>query len=1231
MKKLILFSAFIIIGFNLFAQRRVDADIVIVRDSIIMTGGKITDMNPGTANKDAVNRQQLVDSVAKYSFVQPVDSLQFNPNIPDQSLSTTKYNMIADSLTGFIAFKDDNVTFLNYLNATVEFPFVNTTGITLLKGTPVSSDVIAIIGGVRALPSVEITVNNDIGLAQTFAGVVADDTPIGEVGRVLKFTFLDDYNTSGFAVRDILYVGGDSTLTNVAPSAPNYKIVVGRTLTSDVSGLVAVTSEAFTGSDTDVNLQGILNGIITKTQAIRDTTIGGVIYFETFNENNPTEDLPYMAGQSSFLLNTTTNTGTNGYARVALTPGTSTASLTNYVYIDNTGTPTLSVSTAQFPADGIRVGELNVNDVTTHGNFGFASIQRFNNAVDGTESDGWVSKSSKRTRENGSKYESGSDATFEIITSGGLDSLKYSVTPGEAWQFNEQTINSTSRLKYKWLNSPTGEQWIDDLHDIDVDSDGNTLRSNNDIYGLNLFYIINSGDYEGYIAVNTPRDKYSTEANCINDVANFAIKTVPLKYDKVAFRHGRVVVKYSTSSGGTFTNPIGVGEFQDERGQPLGSGGSGAGSGSAVSNFSDTDFTIFSNSDPTKIVTFNATDSITTGTTREQTVQDKDGVLAHLADLIDTIFTTENIAFSSDSINYTKNGVTYNVTEIRNPDGIDQGGIVTLESGLIYNISPCKYQINGVPFETITSQETLTTADPTNPRIDIIVVDTFGVTDIVTGVAAASPQKPTADPTSQIELTSILVNAGATTGEPGGGGSESITVVYDENVEWVGGQVGTTVDFASATDPFHGTINAEVTNISNVDLITFTTPTPILATDLTNFSMYLKLKEEATKKHRLYVQLIKDSQGVSNFIQLPMDYTNTGWQNLSVPLEGIYLGQDSIDEVQLVWAITPDAVFSGFYIDLVQLQGGYDQAATIQPHSHPISDITGLNDSLTALRSDITLQNAYDGGSKIITNADSLAVKIQSGSGDDADTVLEILNGIGTVKTIIRGNGRVGIGVSEPLGHLHVQGTSDPQVYVAFDDEIVDPTPADETTTRFLSIQHGKVIAHAASTANNGLVIGMKGGSTTQGIHIQTGNSLENETFIRKDGNVGIGTTTPSEKLEVNGNVLSDAYATNVQTLTETAGAVAWDMSSGSKAKVTIDETSVITITNMPVGAEATIRIVQGDAGDDNVTFVLSGATVEWRGDDTDLTDASGAIDYISVVNMDGFLGVTLGSNYVTQ
>src|SRR6185369_715616 len=81
------------------------------------------------------------------------------------------------------------------------------------------------------------------------------------------------------------------------------------------------------------------------------------------------------------------------------------------------------------------------------------------------------------------------------------------------------------------------------------------------------------------------------------------------------------------------------------------------------------------------------------------------------------------------------------------PSQILSGCGVEYISGLTFQVGLCVYQINGVIYTTsaITSI-TLTAADASNPRIDLIVVNTSSVADKVTGTAAASPAQPSIDP-----------------------------------------------------------------------------------------------------------------------------------------------------------------------------------------------------------------------------------------------------------------------------------------------------------------------------------------------------------------------------------------------------------------------------------------------------------------------------------------------------
>jgi len=630
MKKTILILTGLILASVVFASKTVTR-----RDSAYWTNGTdsvgiIVDQTNAefTTDKPAFEFDKPIISegdTLKPGLVNPVDSLVFNGLIP--VVSEQDYTIFADTLTGRLAYYNEGG--VRYFDAVDDVPFINTTGQTIYPSYPLSAQGIDVSTG-RGLPSVAITNCLDIDLAYSFFGVSRDTVLNGQVGNLLIRNFLLDYNTTGFNVGDNIWVDCDTSLTNVRPMPPSYPIFVGRVLTSATDGIIAITASPFTGSDTDVNTEGMSNGIITQKQAIRDTIISNVLYFETYNEEYPTKDLPFMYSGDRYDLNTTTNTGTNGYARTTLTYGTSTEAQTNYIYIDyNAGSPQLAVSTTEFPDDGVRLAECGVFDQTTHETYGFGYFQRFNNSMNGSNTDGWVSKTAKRVRLEGSKYESGVDPTVTIVTDGaGLDSLQVSSTAGIIWQFNRQSFDSQDGRRYLWLNSPTGERFITDLNEIDSTETNIDLHGgNNRRYGLNIFAIQNSGGFEDYLAVTSPTDYYPTDNNAINDVNNYAVTSVPSKYAKVAVRLFRVVVNYSTTSSGTITNLLGAGGYQDERGQPLGIGGGGSGSGAAQTNFSDSDFSVYDNLDPTKILQFDAS-NITTGTTRTLTIPDVTDTIA---------------------------------------------------------------------------------------------------------------------------------------------------------------------------------------------------------------------------------------------------------------------------------------------------------------------------------------------------------------------------------------------------------------------------------------------------------------------------------------------------------------------------------------------------------------------------------------------------------------------------
>lgn len=85
-------------------------------------------------------------------------------------------------------------------------------------------------------------------------------------------------------------------------------------------------------------------------------------------------------------------------------------------------------------------------------------------------------------------------------------------------------------------------------------------------------------------------------------------------------------------------------------------------------------------------------------------------------------------------------------------------------SGLIVSVAAGVVHLaNGVRKEISATTVTLDAADTTNPRIDLVYINSAGVVAKVTGTAAASPSAP-ALPTGGISVATVSVGANATTG-----------------------------------------------------------------------------------------------------------------------------------------------------------------------------------------------------------------------------------------------------------------------------------------------------------------------------------------------------------------------------------------------------------------------------------------------------------------------------------
>ena len=270
----------------------------------------------------------------------------------------------------------------------------------------------------------------------------------------------------------------------------------------------------------------------------------------------------------------------------------------------------------------------------------------------------------------------------------------------------------------------------------------------------------------------------------------------------------------------------------------------------------------------------------------------------------------------------------YPLLSFANQNGVITGGQVTWISGLTFYVSPASYVINGVLYNSAGGNITLNAADPTSPRIDLIALDSTGAIKI-TGTPAPDPQKPQVEPSVQLELTSVLVNAGATTP-----GNVSRIMIYDENIEWSTVTNNITANFNNTVNPFTGTKSVDVSSYTAATgrVLQFNNGSVFNIANYQLLAIAIRLKStyanNATISLRWYNgSLIKSSvvtvaSGSYNFVR-----TVTGvYQIVEVPVsaftfsQGLDFGNAATDVSGL--RITFNNAGGGMFLDFINLQQG---------------------------------------------------------------------------------------------------------------------------------------------------------------------------------------------------------------------------------------------------------------------------------------------------------------------
>ncbi len=279
-------------------------------------------------------------------------------------------------------------------------------------------------------------------------------------------------------------------------------------------------------------------------------------------------------------------------------------------------------------------------------------------------------------------------------------------------------------------------------------------------------------------------------------------------------------------------------------------------------------------------------------------------------------------------------------------------------SDLIFNVGACVYQINGITYtiSTITTV-TLTAADNTDPRIDLIIVNTSSTATKITGQAASSPATPTVDSATQFSLGLVTVAAMATTP-----GNTSTASIYEENTEWTS-SVTSNINAASTSNPYRGTKDIEATTAVLTNAVTLVKPTAgtEALTAYNYLVFYIRSKATwpvgtgASAARSLAIFWLNGSTQIGSQVLLRSGVfgfdssITSGYQQIAIPTALFSTAGAAVTSLKIQVTGNGGSTSIGFYIDAISLQGGTSQPISVSAPVHSYTCNIGSATSSTVI------------------------------------------------------------------------------------------------------------------------------------------------------------------------------------------------------------------------------------------------------------------------------------------
>jgi hypothetical protein len=304
---------------------------------------------------------------------------------------------------------------------------------------------------------------------------------------------------------------------------------------------------------------------------------------------------------------------------VALTAGSDTSPTSNYIYIPQS-TKVLTKSTTAFPTteEHIKVGYFLVPSATYVRADGCYVNQNWNDDASDTNNQGGRSHMNERSRRLAARYFSGvgPNGTDDSAASSYFDYVSgteayFKSTAGIVYQMHQHTYGAKDSRTDDVLvvnDNTAAYTVVNDLTDITADSTGTSLT--NRYFNLVFWGVANkTGEYTA-VMCNLPDGSYANQTSAENDMQGYDVFTMPREFNlesSTGFLIARLTMR---NNAGNWTHISTV----DLRGStPSVATGGAVG---AIVDFPDNQFTVFDETDITKILAFDVGTLVGTGQTR---------------------------------------------------------------------------------------------------------------------------------------------------------------------------------------------------------------------------------------------------------------------------------------------------------------------------------------------------------------------------------------------------------------------------------------------------------------------------------------------------------------------------------------------------------------------------------------------------------------------------------------